>query len=146
MGDFRTAYDNLWKWFELPSDVRSLGGIDFSATIELNKFVVTSVLLFLVGVIIAVLIKSKVKKYDLFFSAPMSFSTDEEYKKIREDCLKLIDKIKNNTPYKNIYYGAESIESMKDFSRENMQLRMIWKPLEIVENSFSNCLQRCQLV
>jgi len=109
----------IWKWMSLPADERSLSGIDFAATIEINKFIIIFLLLFLVGVILAVIAKSKLKKYDLFFSAPMSFSTDEEYKKVREDCLKLIDKIKTHTPYKKIYYAAEFIESIKDFSTAN---------------------------
>jgi predicted house-cleaning noncanonical NTP pyrophosphatase (MazG superfamily) len=109
----------LWKWMSLPSDERSLSVMDFSATIEINKFIVIFVLLFLVGIMITVIAKSRFKKYDLFFSAPMSFATDEEYKKVRKDSLKLIEQIKKYTPYQKIYYAAESIEGITDFSTAN---------------------------
>lgn len=109
----------LYEYFSLPSTERSFFEIDFSGTISVNKIALVSFFSFLVVTTIYVLYQNFFKKYDIFFSTPMSFSSDEEYVKHRNNCLKIIEAIKENTPYKKIYFAGQEIPTRKSFSASN---------------------------
>ncbi|CCN38201.1 hypothetical protein VIBNISO65_830014 [Vibrio nigripulchritudo SO65] len=106
------------NYFNLPIDERHIFNIDIYGTVELNAIFVTTLLVSVFGYIIWSIALNR-KKYDVFFSAPMSFETDEEYQATRADCMKLIEEIKKNTSFKRIYYAAEKIETMEAFSTAN---------------------------
>lgn len=83
-----------------------------------NSYVLTTTLVLLITIMIIYLVVSR-KEYDIFFSAPMSVDTDEEYQELRDKCLQLIGELKKNKQYKSIYYAAENKESMNDFTPGN---------------------------
>lgn len=116
---FALLFTLLYEYFSLPLEDRSFFDIDFSDTFTFNKFIVTAVSIFFVIVVIWVMIARFMKSYDIFFSTPMSFSSEEEYVKHRNNCLKIIDVIKENTSYKKIYFAGQDITSRKSFSASN---------------------------
>jgi len=109
----------LYQLFSLAPEERSIKNIDLTQNIEVNLYILITLTSFLIGIILVVIFVSKYKKYDVFFSAPMSSETDEEYKKVRDDCLKLITALKENANYKRVYFAAENIESISEFSAAN---------------------------
>lgn len=109
----------MYSYISLDPDSRAIENIDLSATIPVNISILIALTGFLMGAFIIVLLRPHYQKYDIFFSAPMSFQSDEEFKSTRDACLKIIEKIKSQTKYKKIYYAAEGIESMSQFNAGN---------------------------
>jgi len=87
-----------------------------SATVKINSFIMAATLACLSLILLISFIINLTKKYAVFISAPMSFESDEEYKKFRDSCLEIKKLLHDECGYKKIYYAGEHIKSIKNFS------------------------------
>lgn len=106
-------------WSTTDSEDRSFYSLLVSSSIELNSFIVISLVTFLVSVVLLVLFLSNFKTYDVFLSAPMSFDTEEEYQEVRNCCLQIIDSLKEHTPFEKVYYAGHDKETKESFTAAN---------------------------
>lgn len=100
---------NFWNNRKFPIDWTGF-------TVQVNGIILCTVLLFLVFVGISILYHNTFFKYDVFISAPMSFSDDVEYQKFRAFCLEIKALLESECGYQRIYYAGSEIESIKQFS------------------------------
>lgn len=105
----------IYTLYTTPDGEKNWLSVLVESSTTVNSYILTTTLVLLITIILIYLIVSR-KEYDIFFSAPMSVDTEEEYKELRSKCLQLIDELKNNKQYKSIYYAAESKKSMNDFT------------------------------
>lgn len=87
-------------------------------SISVNPTILIGVLLFLVFVGFAALVVNAFTKYDVFISAPMSFSDDAAYSKMRSYCMEVKELLEKECKFTRIYYAGDLISSLADFSAQ----------------------------
>jgi hypothetical protein len=69
-------------------------------------------------------------KYDVFLSSPMAaFESQEEYKKDRENILKIIGTLQEQCHFESVFYAGTKIQSINDFDVEDLSVSQDVKAL-----------------